>query len=243
MKPFLLLATRAEDGPADNEYAAMLRHGGLAEHQLVRHRLERDPLGDVDLGEWSGIILGGSPYNNSDPEPSKSEAQLRVEAELGLLARRVLEQDTWFLGACYGIGVLGGLRGGVVDTRYPEPVSAVTVSLTDEGRRDPLFEVLPERFHAFVGHKEAVSRLPEGAVLLASSATCPVQAFRMRRRVYATQFHPELDPEGLAVRVDAYRHHGYFAPHEAEGIKALARAADVHAPPVLLRRFVELATA
>ena len=76
---------------------------------------------------------------------------------------------------------------------------------------DPLFGVLPPRFDAFVGHKEAVSRLPEGAVLLAGSATCPVQAFRLGRRVYATQFHPELDVEGLVHRLTIYRDHGYTA--------------------------------
>ena len=35
--------------------------------------------------------------------------------------------------------------------------------------------------------------LPRHAVLLASSPTCPVQAFRIGSHVYATQFHPELD--------------------------------------------------
>lgn len=243
MKPFLLLATRAEDGPADNEYAAMLLHSGLAEAELVRHRLERDPLPEIDLDDWSGVILGGSPYNNSDPVAAKSPAQLRVEAELGGLAERVVTGDTWFLGACYGIGVLGGMRGGIVDRQYPEPVCAVEISLTDAGRTDPVFEVLPERFDAFVGHKEGVSRLPDGAVLLASSATCPVQAFRLGERVYATQFHPELDPEGLAIRVDAYREHGYFAPAEADGIKRIAAAADVSEAHALMRRFVELAGA
>ena len=39
MRPFLLLATRAEDGPADEEYAAFLRYGGLEESQLERRRL------------------------------------------------------------------------------------------------------------------------------------------------------------------------------------------------------------
>lgn len=82
MKPFLLLAIRAEDVAADDEYAAMLRRTGLPEHQLVRVRLERGPLGEVDLDEWSGVILGGGPYQASDPEETKSSTQRRVE-EIG----------------------------------------------------------------------------------------------------------------------------------------------------------------
>ena len=39
MKPFLLLAIRAEDVAADDEYAAMLRFSGLDEAQLRRFRM------------------------------------------------------------------------------------------------------------------------------------------------------------------------------------------------------------
>lgn len=242
MKPFLFLGTRAEDAPADSEYAAMLRYGGLQPDQLHRVRLESRPLGAVDLADWSGIILGGGPFNVSDPAHDKSSTQHRVEAELGELTERVIDADSWFLGACYGIGTLGVRRGGVVDRAFTEPVGNVTVTLTKLGSIDPLFHGLPVSFEAFVGHKEAVKRLPDNAVLLASSATCPVQAFRIGRHVYATQFHPELDAEGLCTRVDAYRDYGYFEPVETERLKAMARRADVREPARLLARFVELAT-
>ena len=85
-----------------------------------------------------------------------------------------------------------------------------------------------------------MTTLPPHAVLLATSAACPVQAFRVGRHVYATQFHPELDVPGLQTRIDVYRDYGYFEPHEAEWIKASAAQASVSEPPRLLRRFVEL---
>ena len=241
MKPFLFLGTRAEDAAADSEYAAVLTCAGLDERDVRRHRLEATPLGPVDLGDWSGIILGGGPFNSSDPEEVKSDAQRRAEAELRGLAELVLAADFPFLGACYGIGVLGGLRGGLVDRTYGEPIQATRITLTEAGVVDPLLGVLPREFDAFLGHKEAVTRLPEGAERLAGSATCPVQAFRMGRNVYATQFHPELDVEGICLRIDIYRHHGYFdPPEEAERIQAMARRSHVEHPPRLLARFVEL---
>src|SRR3954447_26215518 len=171
MKPFLFLGTRAEDAAADSEYAAVLACSGLDERDVRRIRLEARELGPVELADWSGIILGGGPYNASDPEEAKSAAQRRAEAELRGLAERVLEQDFPFLGACYGIGVLGGLRGGLVDRMYGEPISAVRVTLTDEGASDALLGEMPREFDAFLGHKEAVNRLPDGAVRLAGSAT------------------------------------------------------------------------
>ena len=238
MKPFLLIATRAEDAAADNEYAAFLQYMELTPGELFRHRLERDPLGEIDLSAYSGIVLGGSPFNSTDPEASKSATQRRAEAELRRLVDAVVTADFPLLGACYGISVVGGYLGAALDRTYAEPVGPVTITLTDEGRGDALLAELPTSFDAFVGHKEAISSLPEQCALLASSPTCPVQMFRLGRNVYATQFHPELNVDGLCTRVDVYRHAGYFPPEEAEQVKELARRSSVVHPPAVLRAFV-----
>jgi GMP synthase (glutamine-hydrolysing) len=190
VKPFLLLGTRDDNAAADNEYDAFLGFTGLDESMLRRVRLERRPLGAVDLEDWSGIFLGGGPFNASDPTAGKSPVQQRVEAELSSLLDVVITRDFPFLGACYGIGVIGTHQGGTVDRRYAEPISRVTVSLTPEGRADGLLADLPTDFEAFLGHKEAINRLPPGAVHLASSVACPVQAFRVGENVYARSFTP-----------------------------------------------------
>lgn len=129
--------------------------------------------------------------------------------------------------------------GAVIDRSHSEPVGGVTVDLTDEGRRDPLFAGLPDTFDAFGGHKEAASLLPAGVVSLATSAACPVQAFRVGANVYATQFHPELDLDGVCTRIDVYKNHGYFAPETAESLKDAARQRQVTYPMEILRRFVK----
>jgi GMP synthase (glutamine-hydrolysing) len=239
MKPFLLLATRADDVAADGEYDAFLRFGGLQESELARVRLEQRPLGSVRLEDYSGLIMGGSPFNSSDPLEAKSEVQRRVEEELSALLDEVVAEDFPMLGACYGVGAIGTHEGAVVDRTYAEPVGPVSVTLTDEGRDDRLFGVLPPEFEAFVGHKEAIRELPSHAVRLAFSSACPVQAFRVGANVYATQFHPELDVPGIVTRIDVYKYAGYFAPEEAEELKDLARASAVRHPPAILRRFVE----
>jgi GMP synthase (glutamine-hydrolysing) len=238
VKPFLLLAIRAEDAAADNEYGSFLTLAGLDEGELRRVRLEQRALGDIDLRDWSGILLGGGPFNYSDAGDRKTPTQQRVEADLNGLLDRVVSADFPFLGACYGIGALGRHQGAVVDRRFAEPVGAIEVTLTAPGGRDPLLGQLPATFEAFTGHKEAISRLPGHAVLLASSAGCPVQAFRVGANVYATQFHPELDVAGLCTRVEVYKHAGYFAPDLADEIKAQATRSHVTWPPAILRGFV-----
>jgi GMP synthase (glutamine-hydrolysing) len=240
VKPFLMLAIRAEDVAADDEYAAILRCTGLEEGQLRRFRMEQRPLGHVDLDQWSGIILGGGPYQASDDEDAKSAAQRRVEAELTALLDDVVARDFPFLGACYGIGTLGRHQGAVVDRTYREPISGIRISLTRAGQEDPLFGRAGSSFGAYVGHKEAISKLPAHAITLAYSDLCPVQAFRIGRRVYATQFHPELDLDGLATRVEVYKYAGYFEPDEADAVIAAARASGVTEVPNILQGFVEL---
>lgn len=239
MKPFLLLASRAEDAAADDEYLAYLRYTGLAEAQLHRVRMEAAPPPPLELDAYSGVIVGGSPFTSSDPAGDKSPIQHRVERELATLLDRIVAEDFPFLGACYGVGTLGLHQGAVIDRTYGEGLGGVTISLTPEGTLDPLLAGLPERFTAFVGHKEACTVLPAGAVLLASSETCPVQMFRIRSNLYATQFHPELDADGLTTRIDIYRHAGYFPPDSAEEVMAQARQHHVTEPMAILRNFVQ----
>jgi GMP synthase (glutamine-hydrolysing) len=237
--PFLLLSTRAEDLAADEEYAAFVACTKLPEERLYRFRLEAAPLPALRLDDYAGIFIGGGPFNSSDPEDEKSPVQRRVERELAGLLDDVVARDFPFFGACYGVGTLGVHQGGVVDRHYSEPISAVEIALTAEGLADPVLDGVPERFDAFVGHKEACRVLPPSAVLLASSAACPVQMFRVGRNVYATQFHPELDVPGIVTRVRVYQHAGYFQPSEMNDLIAVLSTAVVTEPGRVLANFAQ----
>lgn len=238
-KPFLLISTRDDPVAAEDEVRGFIAASGLPSSGLSVLALDAAPLPrDLDLDAFSGVLLGGSPFNSSDPPAAKSTTQVRVEAELSALLDELIERDFPFLGACYGIGTLGIHQGGVVDRTYGEPVGTTRVDLTGAGSADPITAGLPRSFDAFVGHKEAVSALPGHAVLLATSAACPVQMFRIGRNLYATQFHPELDGDGLATRIAIYRDAGYFPPDQAVELTAHAHAADVPWPSEILRNFV-----
>jgi GMP synthase (glutamine-hydrolysing) len=239
-RPFLLLSIRAERAAAENEYESFLRFTGLTEAELPLVNLAAEELPSLDLDEWSGILLGGGPWNASDEPDRKSEAQLRSERAIWSLLDEVVARDLPFLGACYGIGTLGLHQGGVVDRSWPEPVGPLSVSLTPEGQADPLFEGVPTDFAAYGGHKESMVHLPPGAVHLATSEACPVQAFRVGRNVYATQFHPELDLVGICTRIEVYQHAGYFDPSEVQTLVGRSREVEVLHPMTLLRNFVRL---
>jgi len=237
-KPFLILQLRPEDETADDELEAIRRHGGLRKDDVRRLRVENSGVPDLDLDAYCAIIVGGSPFDVSTPQAEKSPAQLRVEASFQRLLGDVVQRDFPFLGCCSGNGLLGRYLGASISTTYGEPVGGVDIRLTDAGREDPLLRGMPRAFRALAGHKEACDAVPPGSVLLATSDTCPVQMFRVGSNVYATQFHPEGDAAGFSLRINVYKHHGYFPPETAQHlIDAVARE-DAAWSNRILGRFV-----
>jgi GMP synthase (glutamine-hydrolysing) len=208
--------------------------------EVHRIRLDQERLpDDLDPAAYSGVIVGGGPGCVSDPADSKDPVEARIEAACLSLMPAITGADIPFMGCCYGIGILAHHLGAEVSkARFGEPVGAVTCSLTEDGKQDPLTKDLPERFDAFVGHKEAVQHLPLGAAHLVTSGPCPYQAIRFGDNVYATQFHPEADAKGFETRIRIYRHKGYFAPDAAEELIEMCRSAEVTAPERMLASFV-----
>lgn len=237
-RPFLLLTSRVDDLLAGQEYEGLLRITGLRSAEVTHVRMEQGPFLPLDLEAYSGVILGGSPFTVSDEQSGKTDTQVRVEAELVRMVRDIVADDVPYLGLCYGIGVTSLALGGIVDRTYGEPVGAAVVRVTPDGRQDPIFAALPESFEAFVGHKEACSVLPDGAVLLATNADCPVHAYRLGTRQYVTQFHPELEVATFVQRIRAYATFGYFDPADTEALIERVSAVDVSPAHDVLRGFV-----
>lgn len=238
-KPLLIMQLRPEDEAADSEFAAILRYGGLQKNEVVRQRIERTGLPSIDLNDFSAIIVGGSPFDISTPAELKSDIQKKIEQGFTRLFDKIIDQDFPFLGACCGNGLLGSYCGATISKTYGEAVGGVDITLTEAGHLDPLLKGFPSTFRALVGHKEACDETPPTAVLLAKSATCPVQMFRLGNNIYATQFHPESDNKEFILRVKTYRENGYFPPDLTDDLIAALKKEQTPYSHLVLKRFVD----
>lgn len=233
----LLMQSRPEKQVSDDEFEAFCRFGGLNSSEVERLQMhELQPV--VDIDKYDAILMGGGPANFAYDDEHKSAEQKAYEPWLYALLDEIVAKDKPFFGACLGLGALVTHAGGKMSFDKSEPVGAVEIRVTQDGYDDPLFAQMPDVFNAFVGHKEGALELPTGVAVLAENDNC-VQMVRVGENVYGTQFHPELDPSGLGLRIQAYKHAGYFAPEEADELIAAAMVSDVgEAATLVLKNFI-----
>lgn len=237
MPPLAYVCVRPELEAATAEHASFQRALGVSAGGLDRIDLLRDELPERALDSYAGFVIGGSPFNVTDA--AKSDVQVRVERDLERIAHAALDGRTAAFFTCYGIGVVTRMLGGTVGLDTPEPTSASQVSATADAATDPIFGPAGASYSALTAHKEGSRAVPPGAVLLGTNEACPVQAYRVGDRLYATQFHPEPTPRDFADRMHFYRSTGYFDPTAFDTVAAAVLQADVTEPPQLLRRFAQ----
>lgn len=165
--------------------------GNIIDHLAIPHAISHaihHPYRDGILPDPERIpaliVLGGAMGANDDMRHP-------FLGELKNLIRKVVAARTPYLGICLGGQLLASALGAeVVSNRWDE-LGTLKVLLTEEGRRDRLFSGIPERFGTFQWHHDSFE-IPAGGVLLASSAACPHQAFRVGESAWGLQFHPEV---------------------------------------------------
>jgi GMP synthase-like glutamine amidotransferase len=174
------------EGPA--RIAELLAAAGYAIRILRLHR--GDPVPPAVDRESPLIVMGGS---MGVGDIGRADFPF-LSDEIRLLRQRI-EDDAPVLGICLGAQLLAHAAGAPVYpmTRHGASVLEVgwaPVRLHREVNDDSL-DRLPREVPFLHWHGD-MFELPPGATRLASSAACPNQAFRLKRRLFGLQFHCEV---------------------------------------------------
>ena len=94
------------------------------------------------------------------------------------------------LGFCYGHQITAVTLGGKVGHSEVGEYGRATITRTAGAK---LFNSTPMQQTVWMSHRDAVSEVPEGFTVTASTDVCPVAAMECpERKIFTTQFHPEV---------------------------------------------------
>lgn len=195
-----------DSDPEDiNEMLRAQRGTGTGENYAAALRTCRDDVaitivapydGDAlpPLDGFEGVVFTGSMVD-WDTEDARA-------APLADAMRHVFDKGLPTLGSCNGMQLAASVLGGqsAASPNGREDGLAKDIKLTQAGRTHPFLQGRLDGYAAPCVHRDEVTRLPEGAVLLSRNAHSGVQAFAYERNgimFWGVQYHPELDPAEL----------------------------------------------
>ena len=170
-----------------------------------------------DLAAYDGFLVLGGPMGADDDAK---------HAWLGPVKDRVRDAVATgvpTLGICLGHQLIAVALGGTVG-RNPrgQQLGLLEVGWTSDAVDDALLGALATPRRGVQWNDDVVTRLPDGATLLAATGAGEVQAARFAPAVWGVQLHPEVDVEVLRPWAESDR-----GSHEARGIDQAALLRDI----------------
>lgn len=223
-----VLVVQNSPGSGIRRFAAWWAEDGLD----LEVRRGEDGLPET-LDGYDGLVLLGGGFLPSDDARAPW-----LPAERGLAARAIVAGIPT-LGICLGGQLLAEIAGGAVAGKHGRRERGSTrLMATDAAAGDPVLGGVPREFRMIENHQDSITALPPDAVLLASSAEHPNQAFRIGPAAWGLQFHPEVAAGDLA---------GWTAEGlDLAVVRAEADAAEPHAASLarqIAARFAAVLTA
>lgn len=208
--------TRQSRGDFDRMTIEALAEPGQAwdVHDVEHGALPSDP------ETYDGFVITGGRYSAYDDLPWLTR--------LLALIREIHGRGQTLLGVCLGQQAIAQALGGEV---RPNPlgwdIGIREVTLTSAGSHTPSLAAAPHPMRLLELHQDIVTRLPPGAVHLATSEHTPHEMFSVGPRTLGIQGHPEFDAATILVALAKLRDGGVLTEEQVARSKAtLAKEPD-----------------
>ena len=150
------------------------------------------------LENYAGLIILGGPMN------VYQTGQFPFLLDTDRLIKQAININKPLLGICLGSQLIAKALNTKVYAGEKKEIGWLPISLTNQGKTDPLFNQLPSKLTVFHWHGDTFN-LPSGTIHLASSNLFQNQAFRLGKTCYALQFHLEVTSEMINTWLDEYQ--------------------------------------
>ncbi|OTB00372.1 hypothetical protein M426DRAFT_65961 [Hypoxylon sp. CI-4A] len=197
-----------------------------AQLRITSHDVVNDLDAYPDPETIDAILISGAKYSAFDDD--------EWIVRLAQYTRRCLEGGrVRVIGVCFGHQIAARAVGVDVarNTRGWE-ISVTDVDLTEEGKK--IFGLEKLAIHQM--HRDSVASLPPGAVPLASTTMCPVQAIYVPGRLFSVQGHPEFTSFFAKEIIETRRYGGILGEDIFKD--GMRRAANKHDGVAVARAFL-----
>lgn len=190
MKPILIIQNCPAESPGT--IIDYCNDNGIGYERIHSYVNDRFP----SLDSVDAVINLGCPYSAA----THHEHDFLVK--LYAYVAEIVRQNKPYLGICFGGQILAKVLGAKVEPNKVKEIGTYSISLTEDGMIDPIFNELPSSFDVFQWHGDTF-RIPFEAKLLATGVDCVNQAFRKNNAV-GIQFHFEAHPDEIPHWCDTY---------------------------------------
>ena len=148
-----------------------------------------------EINRVKGIVISGSHAMITDQPDWISHTAEWIKT--------TVDKQIPTLGICFGHQLLAYAFGGVVAYNpMGKEFGTVPLTLTNAAAEDLLFRNYASGITVQTSHSQSVIKLPQTAVLLASSQMDRHHAFRINPAAWGVQFHPEFNTEITRAYID-----------------------------------------
>jgi len=159
------------------------------------HAYSNEPLPSINA--CRAVIILGTPISATRYQ------EYEFLNKLHSFGTELVKADMPVLGICFGAQLAAMIHGAEVRANHVKEIGIYRVSLTEEGKADPLFDGFEQEFEVFHWHGDTFD-IPPGATHLAVGEDCRNQSFRMGTTV-GVQFHLEPLIAEIPIWCDEYK--------------------------------------